>query len=83
METVFKCNLYVTRFVFVGVIRIPVFPVLAEGGAGGLVSAPVGWSTVTYIPAHYPGPGLRAVQVEALTVHVRRPLGDGEVSPAP
>ena len=77
-------NRYVTRVVFA---IIPVFPVLAEGGAGDRCCAPDHWLTVTYKEAHPPGPALQAVQVPAkltVLVHWAVPvqlLGQGEVSP--
>ena len=67
----FECNTDVTRFVFTGCIsRLPIFPVLAENGAGGGAGAPHGWLNVTYPVLHPPAPILQAVQVAAITVPV-------------
>ena len=71
-QSLFKCNLDVTRFVFQVkfFIIVFIFPVLAESRAGGGAGAPHGWLTVTYTPIYTPGTILQAVEVGDITASV-------------
>ena len=65
---IFKCNTDVTRLVFIAIFIIPIFPVLAESGAGGGAGAPHGWLTATYTDTlHPPATILQAVEVAGIT----------------